>query len=172
MKTTLFLSVSLDGYIADKRGIPDFPNGAWQDWCALVNSADNVIAGRTSYEQLNGDDMASLLNPTHKIVLSTQDIELTNSGWQLANSPSQALELLSQAGIEEAIIGGGRAVACAFMREGLIDYIVVDLQPSLFGEGISVFGEAIPETQLKLIESQSLNQNTLRLRYEVLSRKA
>ena len=51
MKTTLFLSVSIDGLIADKEGIPLFPNGAWEDWCSLVNDADNV---RLSYVWCNG----------------------------------------------------------------------------------------------------------------------
>ena len=29
MKTTLFLSVSIDGLITDEEGIPLFPEGAW-----------------------------------------------------------------------------------------------------------------------------------------------
>ena len=49
MKTTLFLSVSIDGLISDKNGIPVFPEGAWEDWCSLVNGADNVIGGRSSF---------------------------------------------------------------------------------------------------------------------------
>lgn len=125
MKTTLFLSVSIDGLIADKEGIPRFPDGAWEDWCSLVNNADNVIAGRSSYEQLKNDDMASVLRPTHKIVLSSRDIELGGSSWQHAKSPTEALEILKNKGIEEAIVGGGRAVAHSFMREHLIDYIVL-----------------------------------------------
>ena len=128
MKTTLFLTVSVDGLIADANGIPLFPEGAWKDWCSLVNDADNVIAGRSSYEQLKDDDMASALSPTHRIVLSSKDIELADSGWQHAKSPSEAIEMLKKTGVDEAIIGGGRAVAHSFMREKLVDYIVIDLQ--------------------------------------------
>ena len=120
MKTTLFLSVSIDGLIANKDGIPLFPDGAWEDWCSLVNDADNVIAGRSSYEQLQNDDMASVLHPTHKIVLSARDIELGDSSWQRAKSPKEALAMLENKGIQEAMIGGGRAVAHSFMRERLI----------------------------------------------------
>ena len=90
MKTTLFLSVSIDGFIADKNGIPLFPEGAWEDWCSLVNDADNVIAGRSSYEQLIHDESASALNPKHKIVLSSRDLELADTSWQHAKSPSEA----------------------------------------------------------------------------------
>ena len=168
MKTTLFLSVSIDGLIADKEGVPRFPGGAWEDWCSLVNDADNVIAGRSSYEQLKNDDMASVLHPTHKIVLSSRDIELGDSSWQHAKSPSEALEMLKNNGIEEAIIGGGRAVAHSFMREHLVDYIVIDLQPVAFGVGTPMFGDAIDIPRLKLLNSQPLNDDALRLRYQVL----
>ena len=168
MKTTLFLSVSIDGLIADKDGVPLFPDGAWEDWCSLVNDTGNVIAGRSSFEQLKNDDMASVLNPRHKIVLSSQDIELADSTWQQAKSPSEALEILKDAGVDEAIIGGGRAVAHSFMREQLVDYIVIDLQPVAFGVGIPVFGDVVGTTRLKLLESRPLNEDAIRLRYQVL----
>ena len=168
MKTTLFLSVSIDGLIADKEGIPNFPEGAWEDWCSLVNDADNVIAGRSSFEQLKNDEMAAVLNPSIKVVLSSRDIDLADSGWQQARSPSEALEILKNAGVDEAIIGGGRAVAYSFMREQLIDYIVIDLQPVAFGVGTPVFGGALSLTRLKLLDSRPLTENALRLRYQVL----
>jgi dihydrofolate reductase len=168
VKITLFLSVSIDGLIADKEGIPLFPDGAWEDWCSLVNDADNVIAGRSSYEQLKNDDMASVLHPTHKIVLSSRDIELGDSSWQHARSPLEALGILKNNGVEEAIIGGGRAVAHSFMREHLVDYIVIDLQPVAFGVGTPVFGDVFDMPRLKLVNSHPLNDDALRLRYQVL----
>ena len=168
MRTTLFLSVSIDGLIADKDGIPLFPEGAWEDWCSLVNDVGNVIAGRSSFEQLKTDEMASALHPKHRIVLTSRDIDLADSGWQHARSPSEALEILEAAGVEEAIIGGGRAVANSFMREQLVDQIVIDLQPVAFGGGTPVFGDGIEMAELKLLESQALNDNALRLRYQVL----
>ena len=168
MKTTLFLSVSIDGLIADKDGVPLFPDGAWEDWCSLVNDTGNVIAGRSSFEQLKNDDMASVLNPRHKIVLSSQDIDLADSTWQQAKSPSEALKILKDAGVDEAMIGGGRAVAHSFMREQLVDYIIIDLQPVAFGVGTPMFGDAMDMLRLKLLDSHSLNDDALRLRYQVL----
>jgi dihydrofolate reductase len=168
MKTTLFLSVSIDGLIADKEGIPLFPEGAWEDWCSMVNDADNVIAGRSSYEQLKNDDMASMLHPTHKIVLSSRDMELGDSSWQQAKSPLEALEILRNKGVEEAIIGGGRAVAYSFMRQQLVDNLVIDLQPVAFGVGTPVFGDDVGTPQLKLLDSRPLNDDAIRLRYQVI----
>ncbi|MFK7795780.1 MAG: dihydrofolate reductase family protein [Gammaproteobacteria bacterium] len=168
MKTTLFLSVSIDGMIADKQGIPMFPEGAWEEWCSLVNDTGNVIAGRSSFEQVNNPEMGAALHPKHKIVLSSKELDLNGTGWMQVASPREALKILKDANVEEAIIGGGRSVAHAFMSEGLVDHIVMDLHPVVFGEGIPMFGDAIEMPQLKLLESKSLNENALRLRYEVI----
>ena len=168
MKTTLFLSVSIDGMIADKQGIPMFPEGAWEEWCSVVNDTGNVIAGRSSFEQVNNPEMYEALHPNYKIVLSSKKLDLNGTGWVQAASPKEALTILKDANVEEAIIGGGRSVAHAFMSEGLVDHIVMDLHPVVFGEGIPMFGGAIEMPQLKLLESKSLNENALRLRYEVI----
>lgn len=167
MKTTLFLSVSIDGFIANKEGIPLFPEGAWEDWCSFANDIGNVVAGRNSVEQLKNDDMGAALNPKLKIVLSSRNIDFSDSGWKHARSPSEALEILQQAGVDEAIIGGGRAVYHAFMREQLVDEIIIDLQPVAFGVGVPVFGDVMDIAQLKLLESYPLNENAIRLRYQV-----
>ena len=82
--------------------------------------------------------------------------------------PSEALEILRTAGVEEAIIGGGSTVAHSFMKEKLIDSIVIDLQPVAFGQGVPMFREEIDLAQLKLLESRPLNEDALRLRYQVL----
>lgn len=54
------------------------------------------------------------------------------------------------------------------MRKQLIDSINIDLQPAAFGTGTPVFGEALDLVQLKLVETQPLNENAKRLRYRVL----
>ena len=168
MKTTLFLSVSVDGFIANSDGIPLFPEGAWEDWCALVNDAGNVIAGRSSFEQVNNPEMGAALHPEHRIVLSSKSLELAGSGWQQAKSPSEALKMLEDAGVEQAIVGGGRAVAHAFMKDQLVDCLTIDLQPVAFGTGTPVFGDVLEMARLKLLETQALNDDALRLRYQVL----
>jgi hypothetical protein len=50
MKTILFLSVSIDGLIADQEAKPSFPEGSSEDWRSLVNVANSLIAGRNSSE--------------------------------------------------------------------------------------------------------------------------
>ena len=76
--------------------------------------------------------------------------------------------MLKNNGVEEAIIGGGRAVAHSFIREQLVDYMIIDLQPVAFGVGTPVFGDAMDMLRLKLLDSRHLNDDALRLRYQVV----
>ena len=76
--------------------------------------------------------------------------------------------MLESVGVDEAIIGGGRAVAHSFMRDGLVDEVVIDLQPVAFGTGVPMFGDAMDPAHLELLDSHALNDNVLRLRYRVL----
>ena len=172
MNTTLFASVSVDGFIANRDGIPMFPQGAWEDWCALVNETGSCIAGRASVEQLAGQEIAEILKPAHKIVLSSRDVDFTSAGWQRAGSPEEALAMLERAGVEHAIVGGGRTIYHAFMRDGLVDEVVIDLQPVAFGTGVPLFGGAMDPTMLTLVESTPLGEDAIRLRYRVLGDEA
>ena len=157
----------MDGFIADASGIPMFPETAWADWCALTNAAGGVVAGRASVEQIEQEGMAEGLTLRHKLVLTSRDAEVAE-GWDRVASPAEALAVLDQAGVSEAIVGGGRSVYHAFMRAGLVDEVVLDLQPVVFGTGVPVFGDRLDLTALKLVSSTPLNDDALRLRYLVV----
>ena len=169
MRTILFLSVSIDGFIADQEGIPSFPEGAWEDWCSFVNETNSLIAGRSSYEQVVNDASGNLLTPRHKVVLSSQNLTLADTSWVHARSPVEALEILKDNGVDEVIIGGGRAVALSFMREQLLDSVIIDLQPVAFGVGTPIFGDAIDRVHLKFVSSRPLKNGAVRLSYEVIN---
>jgi len=56
-----------------------------------------------------------------------------------------------------------------FMRARLIDFLVLDLQPVVFGVGTAMFGEDLEMPRLKLVHVNPLQGDARRLRYQVLS---
>ncbi|NES80478.1 MAG: hypothetical protein F6K10_02950 [Moorea sp. SIO2B7] len=54
------------------------------------------------------------------------------------------------------------------MKDKLVDYIVIDLQPFAFGLGTPVFGDLVDIARLKLVDSKKLNDDAIRIRYQVL----
>lgn len=60
-------------------------------------------------------------------------------------------------GVEEAIF-----------RDSFADELVVDLQPIASFTGVMIFGDLLEPTPLKLIDSKPLDENTARIRYQVM----
>jgi riboflavin biosynthesis pyrimidine reductase len=70
--------------------------------------------------------------------------------------------------VDEVIIGGGPDLCQRFIREGLVDFIIIDLQPVAFGNGTQIFGDFLGRLDLKLLETSKLNENAIRLKYQVV----
>jgi len=69
---------------------------------------------------------------------------------------------------ETIILTGGGKLNGAFMKEGLVDEIYLDVEPTVFGKGIPLFGDADFEAKLQLIGTKKLSDNEIQLHYKVL----
>ena len=54
--------------------------------------------------------VSDILNPDHKVVVSSQDLELADK-WVQCSNPKQAIEYLASCNVENIIVGGGRQLA-------------------------------------------------------------
>jgi dihydrofolate reductase len=85
-------------------------------------------------------------------------------------APAQALESLATRGYETVVVSGGAQIYRAFLEAGLVDELLLTLEPLSFGEGISLFGDdpGKPlERRFTLLELQRLGESTLHMRYRV-----
>ncbi|XYI00260.1 dihydrofolate reductase family protein [Sorangium sp. So ce1128] len=62
---------------------------------------------------------------------------------------------------------GGGAFAGFLLDHGLVDQIVLKLNPILFGHGIRLFGESTRKVELALLESKPYTSGAALLRYDV-----
>jgi dihydrofolate reductase len=86
------------------------------------------------------------------------------------STPGQAVAHLESRGVEDIIVGGGHDLALACLTQGLIDEIVLDIQPILFGYGTPLLGESERSVELELIDSARLDQDAIRLHYKIRGR--
>jgi dihydrofolate reductase len=107
------------------------------------------------------------LYPEHKIVISSKALDLAET-WVQFSSPKQAINHLRDCNVENIIVGGGRQIGLAFVREGLIDEVVLDIQPTLFGNGIPLLGELDKCIQLELVRIETLEHGAIKVRYKLL----
>src|SRR5204862_458715 len=100
-------------------------------------------------------------------VVSKISSEDDSFGAVWAKSPKDAVDLLEKRNCGEALVGGGRTLAHAFLTENLLSEIQLDVEPTIYGSGIPLFGEIRAETPLELLESKRSGSHTVRMHYRV-----
>lgn len=169
MKIILTMAVSVNGIIASKSGNEDFLSHA--NWIQFVNLAKRVgcfIWGRKTYEAVikwEGDYLNDL-EGVKKIIISQSNLDM-KEGFELADSPENALKILEKNGFNEAIITGGSTVNSSFAKKGFIDEVIFDVNPFILGEGIPVFKPIDFELSLELIHTEKLDDGIIELHYKV-----
>lgn len=170
MNTILFMTMTVNGFVADEKGSEEFLSDAnWHVFSELVNRVSSNIWGRTTYEKVKMWEKKYLgeISGVKKVIVSHDSSLVLDPDFFLATSLQHALSLLEKDGRKETIVSGGPTLNKAFMEEGLIDEIVLSIEPILLGRGVPLFPELLGEIQLELLECKQFDSNHLLLRYKV-----
>lgn len=177
MKATVYVGLSLDGFIARING-----DIAWLDSCTFdgpdedygyrqfMDSVDVLVMGRKSFEKvLTFGDWPYGSKPV--VVWSQSGVAIPQaiSGTVecLSGSPAEIVERLSARGAQHLYIDGGQTVQ-SFLRAGLITEIILSRLPILIGAGIPLFGPLAPDVMLRHVETRTYPSGLVQSRYEVI----
>ena len=174
-KVILYIAMSLDGYIATKDGgvgwLDPF-NGTGDDYGfnKLVDSIDVNIQGANTYKQVLGFDV-DYPYKSKSFVVTRQKLDVP-SGANVEFFSGELSKLVVKAK-EEAkkdiwLIGGGN-LAQQFIKQNLVDEMIISLMPVLIGEGIQLFGDTGTPKSLELVEVEKFKAGVLNLRYKAVS---
>jgi len=168
-KNSVFIATSLDGYIADKKGGIDWlhaiPNPDHDDmgYVAFNNDIDALVMGRTTFETVCGFDVEW---PYDKpvFVLSNKWNEIPEShqgkAFLLKGTLTEILDQIYEKGFHSLYIDGGTTIQ-HFLKEDLIDEMVLTKIPILLGGGAPLFSELPNELEFELVATKTyLNQIT------------
>ncbi|MEG0471062.1 MAG: dihydrofolate reductase family protein [Solibacillus sp.] len=170
-KLILFIATSLDGYIATKDDTLEWlfkvegegDNG----YSAFYNTVDTVLMGKRTYdwiiENMTGE-FPYLDKQCYVFSRSVQDEneEVTFVQDDIVNFTN---ELLKQDGKNIWLVGGGELLH-SFLKERLVDELIITVAPTLIGNGIPLFKEHDFNLELSLKGVQQFNQ-FVELHYEV-----
>lgn len=152
MSNIVYIGSSLDGYIADKDGgldwlqfvpNPDNLDFGWADFMARI---DAVVMGRKTFEKVCGFDCDwPYSKPVYVLSHSLTSLPDAYDGKAelVGGSLSEVLKTIHQKGHRELYIDGGMAVQ-SFLKEDLIDEMIITTIPILLGGGTPLFGD-LPE---------------------------
>jgi dihydrofolate reductase len=164
MPNVVFIGTSLDGYIADKDGGLDFlhsiPNPEQDDlgYLDFMNGIDALLMGRKTYETVLGFGGQW---PYHKPVfvlsntLSFLPVDLPEKIELVNGSIRQVVGEINSMGFEQLYIDGGKLIQ-SFLKEDMIDEIIITQVPILLGGGTSLFGDLPAHLTFELVGTKVL----------------
>lgn len=95
--------------------------------------------------------------------------EITGQLEFTSESPRQLVERFAGSGTEMMTVVGGSKLATSFLKDSLIDEIILTLEPVIFGKGIDIFSEGDFDVDLKLEDISKANEKgTLITRFSVV----
>lgn len=171
MKVTLFMAMSANGMVARTNGDEDFlSNENWKVFTGLAKKHGCFIWGRKTYEavkkwgkQYDPEKLGSL-----PMIISKNLQNNKFKKYLVANSPHTALAKLSARGYRAALLSGGPTLNSAFARAGLINEVILAVNPVVVGDGKALFLPRHFDLQLKLTSIKK-RKNLLLLSYKVLT---
>ena len=164
-KISLFIAMSLDGYIADSRGGVGWLKGQGDDnenidtYSEFVKDIDTILMGYNTYDQvvteLSPDEWVyrdfTTYVFTHKELISSEKIRFTNV------NPVDLVKGLREENGKGIWICGGANLVWQLINEDLIDCYYITVFPTILGSGIRLFENGKQEINLKLIRTQAYN---------------
>lgn len=182
MKASIYIAMTLDGYIARENGDLDWllgsnkkaenvPENEDIDFNAFMASVDVLVLGRNTYEFVvsygewpYGNMSVIVLSSTLTVISDdfSNKIQLRNC------SPVELYDELKDSGKKHLYIDGGKTIQ-GFLKAGLINEIIITKIPILIGSGIPLFGQLSKDVKLRHLETVSFKNGFVRSKYEVLT---
>lgn len=171
MKIIVYLAASANGLISNKRNVPDWLSNEYSEgFMAMSQQAKAVIMGKTTYNILAPDYLP--LKDEGILVVLTHDTSAPRVQSNVVftdESPQAIVAMLESQGYSEAVIIGGTATVSEFMKAGLVNELILVVEPVLFGAGLPLLKDIDHEYSLSLYDVKKLNDHTVQLQYRLTS---
>lgn len=176
MKNSVYIGVSLDGYIADKNGGLDFletfpvPEGEDMGYHSFMNSVDALVIGRNSFETVCGFDIDwPYAKPVFVLSNSLKSIpeKAKDKAFIINGKLKDVIAEIHSKGFKNLYIDGGKTIQ-SFLAKGLIDEMIITTIPVLIGGGTSLFGELSEIQKFKCTTSKVFENGVVQNHYVYL----
>ncbi len=173
MANIVFIATSLDGYIADKSGKIDWlysipnPDNVDTGFFALMERIDALVIGRKTLDVVLSFDCdwpytkpVFVLNNTMTEVPKYYEEKVFLVKGELKDIVAE----LNAKGFHDLYIDGGVTIQ-NFIKEDLIDQMIITRFPILLGGGVPLFGELKQAMNFKVTQNEILLDNLVKTTY-------
>jgi dihydrofolate reductase len=154
MNVTLYMAMSTDGFVAGPEGETPWSDEEWEAFTEVVQAHGNIIVGHRTYTIMKNKELSRIGKP-FVVVVAKQPID--DQSCHNAASPRAALALLQQHGFSSALLAGGPTLNAAFRSQGLLDAIIIDVEPVLLHAGLKLFGHDDVMPDMQLVEKRTIS---------------
>jgi len=172
-KNIVFIAASLDGYIAGKNGEIDWlhlvpnPDNIDMGFVGVMEEVDAVVMGRVTFDTVVGFG-GEWPYSKHVFVLSRTleavPTELERQVTVVSGTPAEVLRTINDLGHVKLYIDGGSTIQ-QFLKEDLVDELIITTIPILLGGGFSLFGELEQPLPLCLADTKVYLDQMIQSKY-------
>ena len=177
IRASVFVAMSLDGYIARKNGSIDWllkasekvPDGEDFGYAEFMDSVDAIVMGRKTFEHvLAFPEWPYGTKPV--IVCSRKFVDVPSmlrdkvSGSD--DEPGTIAKKLAMTGARRVYVDGGITIQ-RFLEAGLIDDLIITVIPVILGEGRPLFGPIGRDAKLYLDSAKPFKCGFIQLKYSL-----
>lgn len=157
----VFIARSLDGYIADRNGGLDWlrsvPNPDHLDlgYKDFIKGIDAIVMGRVTFDTVCSFDMEWPYDKPVFVLSRSMDRvpeEYRDKVELVKGSLTGIMDQLHKKGYKRLYIDGGTTIQ-SFLKEDLIDELIITTIPILLGDGYPLFGELPRELEFEYVSS-------------------
>jgi dihydrofolate reductase len=157
----MYMAVSQDGFIAGPDDETPWSDAEWESFHAFVLSCDVVLLGRRTYEIMRAND-EFVDGPQYLVVTDDPGFDAGDFG-TVAITSKGAMPVADKVGI----IGGGELNG-RLASLGVVDEIILDVEPIKLGSGTRLFGKHDVPLKLEPIGSKQIGEATMQRHYRVV----
>ncbi|MEP0986910.1 dihydrofolate reductase family protein [Ekhidna sp.] len=161
-KNSVYIATSLDGRIADKNdgiawldAIP-IPEGEDMGYYAFTKNIDALVMGRNTFQTVLGFDVEwPYKKPVFVLSHSMKEIPKSHEGkaFLVNGTLTEVLKHIHAQGHTRLYIDGGATIQ-SFLKEDLIDEMIITTFPIVLGGGPTLFADFPKELQFELVKSK------------------
>ena len=155
------MAISEDGYIADANNETPWSDAEWEEFKVFVASCDVVLIGKRTFQIMKEDEFVE--GPRYIVVTSDKDLD-TGKLQKIAINMKEDIPKAAKLGV----IGGGDLNG-RLAKLGVIDEMILDIEPIALGAGTRLFGRYDIPLKLTLLGSKRIGVSTIQRHYKVIS---
>jgi len=174
MSNKVFIATSLDGYIAGKNNEIDWletipnPDNIDMGYQAHIDSVDALVMGRNTMELVANMDIEWPYNkPVFVLSKSLKQLpdKLEGKVFLVKGDIRSINKELEEKGYNNLYIDGGLTVQ-SFLKEDLVDELIITTIPILLGDGIRLFGGLERALEFRCTKSEKYSNGICQNRFE------